>query len=197
MENTNKITSSLFRKRRALTDSPWFWGHLFCVAGLIAIFLMQSKYGERQAQLERQFQGRQHAVQKPAGEESNLAYSDEENTLIKLGPLFWLLVAGVMGTWSGLWWTHFRRRSPADVARRVAQNVAIRKEGKRSWRAFFSKIPGRLLLRGFCSLPPWVEAWLQTGKNGLLVGRDCRGASSPAYCWWSSDPLLRKASACR
>ena len=81
-------------------DSPWFWGHLFCVAGLIAIFLMQAKYGERQAQLERQFQGRQHTVQQPAGEESTSAYSDESTIhSFNSGPLFWLLVAGVIGTW--------------------------------------------------------------------------------------------------
>lgn len=102
-------------QRRSLTDSPWFWAHLFCVAGLIAIFLMTPKYGARQAQMERQFQGRQHASQTPDKEESTSNYSDEEHTLIQLGPLFWLLAAGVVVTWGCLWWTHFRKRS-FDVA---------------------------------------------------------------------------------
>lgn len=102
--------------RGALTDSPWFWMHLFCVAGLIAMFLMHPKYGSRQAQLERQFQGRQHATQLPADQLSTERFSQDGQTLISLGPLFWLLVVATVATWIGLWWTHFLPRRALEKA---------------------------------------------------------------------------------
>lgn len=103
------VTENVAQRSRSLTDSPWFWLHLFCVAGLVAIFLMQPKYGPRQSQLERQFQGREHSAKGLADQESKQVYSSNKQTVITLTPLFWLLVAAVVGSWGMLWWTHFRR----------------------------------------------------------------------------------------
>ena len=45
----------------AITDSPWFWVLLFSCVGLVAMELIDRKFSSRQAQLEKQYQGRQFA----------------------------------------------------------------------------------------------------------------------------------------
>jgi hypothetical protein len=72
---------------RSITDSPWFWVCLFAAAGLIGLALISSKYGKRQAQIEREFQGRQRAAQNVQGQSPNVPLSTPDQTLIPLWPL--------------------------------------------------------------------------------------------------------------
>jgi len=44
------------------TDSPWFWGLVFAVMGLVGIAMIAPKFARRQGQLERRFLGRQQAA---------------------------------------------------------------------------------------------------------------------------------------
>jgi hypothetical protein len=44
------------------TDSPWFWGLVFAVMGLVGIAMIAPKFSRRQGQLERRFLGRQQAA---------------------------------------------------------------------------------------------------------------------------------------
>jgi hypothetical protein len=44
------------------TDSPWFWGLIFAVMGLVGIAMIAPKFSRRQGQLERRFLGRQQAA---------------------------------------------------------------------------------------------------------------------------------------
>jgi hypothetical protein len=44
------------------TDSPWFWGCVFAVMGLVGIAMIAPKFSRRQGQLERRFLGRQQAA---------------------------------------------------------------------------------------------------------------------------------------
>jgi hypothetical protein len=44
------------------TDSPWFWGLIFAVMGVVGIAMIAPKFARRQGQLERRFLGRQQAA---------------------------------------------------------------------------------------------------------------------------------------
>ncbi len=101
-----------------LTDSPWFWACTFCTAALIALFLLEPKYGLRQAQIEKQYQGREFAARAPAGSDSTTAFSTPGHTLIRLGPLYWLFAVLLVATW-GLFWWHRRRFVAAESTPRV------------------------------------------------------------------------------
>lgn len=72
---------------RPITDSPWFWVCLFAAAALIGLALISSKYGKRQAQIEREFQGRQRAAQNVQGQSPNVPLSTPDETIIPLWPL--------------------------------------------------------------------------------------------------------------
>lgn len=41
-----------------LTDSPWFWGLLFSLMGLVALAIISPKYDRRQGQIEGRYLGR-------------------------------------------------------------------------------------------------------------------------------------------
>jgi hypothetical protein len=99
---------------RSLTDSPWFWAYLFATAALIALALIAPKYAERQADIERQFQGRQRAAQQAQGQEPNVELSTAERTLITLQPLFITLAAVTIIAWIIVW---HRRRLPTPDPR--------------------------------------------------------------------------------
>lgn len=71
-----------------LTDSPWFWGYLFGMCALIALFLMLPKYGPMQARIERSGQGRMRAAQNLNNYEPDVKMSTAEDTEISLTPLF-------------------------------------------------------------------------------------------------------------
>jgi hypothetical protein len=78
---------------RPITDSPWFWVCLFAAAALIGLALISSKYGKRQAQIEREFQGRQRAAQNVQGQSPNVPLSTPDETMIPLWPLVLALSA--------------------------------------------------------------------------------------------------------
>ena len=79
--------------RRPASDSPWFWAYLFGTAALLALAVIGPKYGQRQAQIERQFQGREWAAQNEAGVTTEVEMSTSDETLISLRPLFLGLAA--------------------------------------------------------------------------------------------------------
>jgi len=97
--------------RQPITDSPWFWAYLFGTAALIALALLTPKFGPRQAQLEREFQGRQRAAQNLNGQEPSIAMSSAERTQITLRPLLLVLAAITMAAWFVFWRTHVARQS--------------------------------------------------------------------------------------
>ena len=101
-----------------ITDSPWFWAYLFGTAALVALALAGSKYGPRQAQIEREFQGRQRATQNLNGREPDVALSTAERTLVSLQPLFIALAVITAGAWLVFWRQHRRgqQSNPASVA---------------------------------------------------------------------------------
>jgi hypothetical protein len=96
---------------RPITDSPWFWAYLFATAALIALALMGPKYSARQAQIEREFQGRQRAAQSLHGQEPSVQLSSSERTLITLQPLFIGLAATTVIAWIVFWRTHRNRQA--------------------------------------------------------------------------------------
>jgi hypothetical protein len=97
--------------RRPITDSPWFWVYLFATAALIALAFISPKYGARQAQIEREFQGRQRAAQQAQGAEPSGDLSNAERTLITLRPLFLALAAITIAAWIVFWRIHmFQQR---------------------------------------------------------------------------------------
>ncbi|HYM86211.1 MAG TPA: hypothetical protein VET30_05685 [Pseudoxanthomonas sp.] len=97
-----------------MTDSPWFWAYLFGMAALLALALAGPKFGPRQAQIEREYQGRTRAAQNLNGVEPNLEMSTAERTLITLRPLFLGLAALTSVPWVVFWWS--RRRGLGKVA---------------------------------------------------------------------------------
>jgi hypothetical protein len=83
MNRMNAAPHNLPTERRtSLTDSAWFWAMLFSCVGLLALQVIDWKYNQRQAQLERQFQGRQWAAQHGAQVQMN-----PQNTLERATPV--------------------------------------------------------------------------------------------------------------
>jgi hypothetical protein len=105
-----------------MTDSPWFWVYLFGTAALIALALISPKFGPRQAQIEREYQGRTRATQNLNGVEPDLAMSSAQRTLVTLRPLFLALAAITSLGWIVFWWT---RRNPRETPR---TNIALNPE---------------------------------------------------------------------
>jgi hypothetical protein len=106
---------------RPLADSPWFWAYLFGTAALVALALAGPKFGPRQAQIEREYQGRTRAAQNLNGVEPDLEMSTAERTLITLRPLFIALAVITSLSWVVFWWTR-RRLRIADCELRSAGN---------------------------------------------------------------------------
>jgi len=108
---------------RPITDSPWLWAYLFGMAALASLLLIAPKYSRRQAQLERQYEGRQRAWQSPTPEvvrEQPPPVGDADGLIIPLRPLLWLVGGLTLAAWVMHWLT--RRRSqplqppPPEVA---------------------------------------------------------------------------------
>lgn len=95
-------------RRPANVDSPWFWGYWFGVFALVALLLAWPKYRERQAYIEREYQGRTRAAQKWQGEEPDVAMSEPGKTEITLGPLAAGLAAITVASWVVYFWTRNR-----------------------------------------------------------------------------------------
>jgi hypothetical protein len=102
---------------RPITDSPWFWVYLFGTAALIALALASPKFGPRQAQIEREYQGRTRAAQNLTGAEPDLTMSTAQRTLVTLRPLFIALAAITAAGWIVFWWT--RQRTFRNATERV------------------------------------------------------------------------------
>jgi hypothetical protein len=89
-----------------LTDSPWFWGLLFSVMGLVSLALMAPKYDRRQGQIEGRYLGRgQLAVERArraAGEEPMSLAEDavemEEAPRSRLIPLWPIAVMATVAS---------------------------------------------------------------------------------------------------
>ena len=86
-----------------LTDSVWFWAYLFLTGALIALALAAPKYGQRQAQLERQFLARQEGGQAVMGATGPVPPSTADNLIIPLRPLMILCGLALAIAWVRLW----------------------------------------------------------------------------------------------
>lgn len=93
-------------RRRTAADSPWFWAYWFGIFSLVALFLASPKFRERQAHIEREYQGRTRAAQNLRGEEPDVALSTPGQTEITL----WPLIAGLSAITVVSWLVYFRSR---------------------------------------------------------------------------------------
>lgn len=89
--------------RPPITDSPWFWAYLFGAAALVALALAGPKFVHRQAEIEREYQGRQRAAQNLAGQEPSGPMSSAERTLITLRPLMLGVAVITLIAWGYFW----------------------------------------------------------------------------------------------
>jgi hypothetical protein len=105
---------------RPITDSPWFWAYLFSTAALIALALIDPKFGPRQAQVEREYQGRQRAAQSQGGQQPNVEMSSPHQTLISLRPLLLGLACLTIVAWIIFWRT--RSSQPAYPSTTLTPN---------------------------------------------------------------------------
>jgi hypothetical protein len=90
-----------------VTDSPWFWVTLFCLAGLAVLLVARGQVDQRQTRIERQTQGRQRAAEMAATGETQTEMSTPGNTVVTIEPLIVLLVLGALVA-GGMFW-HDRR----------------------------------------------------------------------------------------
>ena len=101
--------------RKSILESPWYWVYAFCAAALVALLLVAPKFGARQAQIERQYQGRQRAAQQLQGRAPTTPLSTQDNTSIRLWPLYTLIAAAFIVSWLVLWFRHFGRRQAPEA----------------------------------------------------------------------------------
>lgn len=122
----HQTADSSFRINRPFSDSPWFWAYLFTAAALVALALIAPKYTARQAQIERQFEGRQRAGQ-PAANDSPAAPPREQfpesplttvENRITLKPLF----LGLAALTILIWFIHWRTRPTTRSASHSTDN---------------------------------------------------------------------------
>ena len=99
-----------------MTESPWFWGMLFCAAGLLGTLAIGPKYSQRQAQLERKYQGRQRAAQVRQGQQPTTRLSDPESTRVRISPVQWALGAGLVCGWFVVWRNLRRQRLQRETS---------------------------------------------------------------------------------
>jgi cytoskeletal protein RodZ len=100
--------------RPPLSDSPWFWLYVFGTAGIVALLWMSPKFGARQSQLDRQFEGRRHIMSQPADVAAARPFSNPERRAGSLRPLYWIMLAALVAGWIALWWQRYR--VPASTA---------------------------------------------------------------------------------
>ena len=105
-----------------LWDSAWFRALLFSGTALLALELVSFKYGPRQAQLERQHQGRQFALAdgaqgRVAGQGRpvpDFRYSTSESPEIGLRPLWGAAWAGLLVAASGMFYSRHKQQRRVD-----------------------------------------------------------------------------------
>jgi hypothetical protein len=110
---------------KPLSDSPLFWLLLFGSAALVMLAVIQPKFAEREARLERMYRSRQLAVQgakagaarPPSGPPEFEAeeYAPAE-PIVTLRPLVFLLSGVISAAWIAL--AVLRRRQWREAARR-------------------------------------------------------------------------------
>ena len=105
---------SMSNARSPISESPWFWACLFASVGLMALWSMGPKYGNRQLLEERKAQGRMRAAEHASGGEMATEVSSEGNLQIPLKPLYGILAIALICAWVRLWWTHLRQ-APTDA----------------------------------------------------------------------------------
>ena len=108
-------------RRKSILESPWYWLYAFCTAALVALLLLGPKFAERQAQIERQAQGRERAAQQRAGKTPSTPMSTAAATIITLRPIMLLLAGILAAAWGMLWWRHFRRPNRGSVSSSAAE----------------------------------------------------------------------------
>jgi uncharacterized membrane protein YbhN (UPF0104 family) len=96
-------------RQQANLDSPWFWAYWFGIFALVALFLAAPKFQVRQANIEREYQGRTRAAQNLQGEEPDVELSEPGRTEITLWPLF----AGLTAITIVSWLVYYRTRPQA------------------------------------------------------------------------------------
>ena len=112
---------------RPITDSPWFWAYLFGTAALVALALAGPKFGPRQAQIEREYQGRTRAAQNLNNARPSLEMSTAERTLVTLRPLFVALAVLTSAAWIVFWWTRREASGQWSVVRSQGSKVGNHK----------------------------------------------------------------------
>lgn len=106
-----------------ITDSPWLWFALFPAVGLVAILATGGKFGDRQANIERQGQARSAVAQGTLDIEEDVAgrksasgvpqYSQPGETQVKLWPLAITLTVITLGSLGMLVRERWGKRSPS------------------------------------------------------------------------------------
>jgi hypothetical protein len=99
-------------RRQANVDSPWFWAYWFGVFALVALFLATPKFRERQAHIEREYQGRTRAAQNVQGQEPDVELSTPGRTEITLWPLY----VGLAAITAVSWVVYFRTRQSTKAS---------------------------------------------------------------------------------
>lgn len=104
------------KPRKPLIESIWFWAFVFSAAALGALMIMGPRFGERQAQIEQNYQARVRANQQALGQEFDSKISQPDDTQINLTPLYLGFGALFACSWAMVWWHYFRpaiwRRQP-------------------------------------------------------------------------------------
>jgi len=105
-----------------ITDSPWLWFAIFPAVGLVAILATGGKFGDRQANIERQGQARTAVaegsleIDEDAGGQKTAKrvphYSQPGDTQVKLWPLAVTLAVITLGSLGMMVRERWRMHSP-------------------------------------------------------------------------------------
>ena len=98
-------------------DSPWFWASLFCAAALVALVLADSKFRDRQSQIERQFQARERSGRTVSAQGGPAPLSTPGRSMITLRPLLLVLGVLLLVTWSVWLWDRRRSIQRTEIVR--------------------------------------------------------------------------------
>lgn len=101
--------------RPPLSDSPWFWAYLFATAAIVGLALINPKFERRQAQIERQYQGRSRAEQVKKGQTPNVELSTPGDTRWNLRPLYGTLAVVAVIGWIFVWQRSLRVSPEAEA----------------------------------------------------------------------------------
>lgn len=100
---TEKSSQPHERSPGPITDSPWFWVSIFCAMAVVVLVVMEPKYGDRQAGIERQYQAREYIHRQQDGGERTTEvpdYSQPGQTIIPLWPLRIAMIVAFLAAWA-------------------------------------------------------------------------------------------------